>query len=200
MRTAVAAVILLALLGAPASAAQSPTPKPTTAAQKKAAAAEAARQAAQRAAGEFVTIATAKRPVFPKWKGKTIDGAAWSTSSMRGNVTVVNFWASWCGPCKDEWGDLEAAAKANPKITFIGINSMDRLTDATAFLEEQRATYVHVFDERGVVMASYRGVPKSIMPTTLILDASGRIAAWRAGPVKQTQLQRGINAVLKSSS
>lgn len=200
MRTGIALVLLVALVGSPATAAQSPAPKPTTAAQKKAAAAEIARQAAQRAAGEFVTVARAKRQRFTAWKGETVDGKPWTTASLRGNITVVNFWASWCGPCKDEWADLEAAAKANPKITFIGINSMDRLSDATAFLREQRATYVHVFDERGVVMASNKGIPRGVMPTTLILDASGRIAAWRAGPLKQAQLQRGINAVLKTAS
>ena len=199
MRFTTALVILVALIAAPATAAPSPAPKPPTAAQKKAAAAEVARQAAQRAAGEFVTVARSKRQPFPTWKGETVEGKPWASVSLRGNVTVVNFWASWCGPCKDEWGDLEAAAKANPKVTFVGINSMDRLSDATAFLKEQRATYLHVFDERGVVMASNKGIPRGVMPTTLILDPSGRIAAWRAGPLKQAQLQRGINAVLKTS-
>ena len=198
-RLVLAALLVGALGATSAVAATKPSPKPLTAAEKKAAANEAARQAAQQAAGEFVTVAKAKRQGYPKWSGETMDGKAWKSASMNGRVTVVNFWASWCGPYKAEWDELLAAAKANPKVAFVGINTMDRFDSAQDFLKENTSPYLQVFDERGVMMASYKGIPHGVMPTTLILDAKGRIAAWRAGPIKEAQLQRGIRAVLATA-
>ena len=196
-RTTAALVVAAALVAPAATAVTKPSPGPTkAAAAQKSSTAEAARQAAQLAAGEFVTLPISKRQKFPKWSGTTIDQRPWATSSLAGRVTVVNFWASWCVPCGEEWNDLQNAAAANPKVAFIGLNTMDKLDSAREFLKARPSNYLQVFDERGVMMASYTKIPHGVMPTTLILDKSGRIAAWRTGPLKQAQLQRGIKAVL----
>ena len=190
IRLITAAALAMTLMAGTATAATKPTPI----AQK-----EAAVQAAQLAARAFVTVVKSKRQVFPIWSGTTLDDRPWSTKRLVGAVTVVNFWASWCGPCKEEWGELQRAAAANPKIVFIGINTMDKFESARTFLDGHPSAYVQVLDERGVMMASYTNIPHGVMPTTMILDKRGKIAAWRAGPLKQAQLQRGINSVLATA-
>lgn len=158
------------------------------------------RQAAQLAASEFVTVLPAKRVVFPAWTGKTLDGKPWSTASLKGRVTVVNFWASWCGPCEEEWPALQQVASSRKDVVFLGINSMDQQDRAKAFLVKNAADYPQVFDVKGEIMASWKSIPHGVLPTTVIVDSKGRIAAWKGGPLNKAQLQRGINAVLKKST
>ncbi len=174
------------------------------AAQRKAAAArkaEAARRAsaakraaAQLAAGGFVTVDVQDRVAMPAWTGTTLDGAAWSTASLRGGVTVVNLWASWCTPCRQEWPELQAAATAHPDVHFVAIDSMDDANAARDFLVQFPSHAVQVSDPRGVVMASFTTVPNRSLPITVVLDAKGRISAWRAGPVTRALLDRAIAA------
>lgn len=173
-------------------------PKPKTAAQKAAeqALADRKRQAAQLAASEFVTVRKAVRAPFPKWSGMTLDGKTWTNTSLGGGITVVNFWASWCGPCEEEWPALQQVAAARKDIAFVGINSMDRADRANEFIAKHPAAYPQVFDERGVIMASWRTIPHGILPTTVIVDRTGRVAAWKGGPLTAAQLERGIKAVI----
>lgn len=144
----------------------------------------------------FVFVAKAKRQAFPAWSGTTVDGTGWSTKQLSGTITVVNFWASWCSSCKQEWKEVQAAAAASPKVAFLGVNTMDTLDGVQAFLAANPSKYLHVFDERGVMMASYKGIPHGVMPTTLILDRRARIAAWFAGPLTRVQLSRAVKSVL----
>lgn len=172
-------------------------PQPKSAAQKAAekAIADQRRQAAQLAASEFVTVRKAVRPAFPKWSGMTLDGKAWTNKSLGGSITVVNFWASWCGPCEEEWPALQKVATSQKDVAFLGINSMDKEDRATDFLAKHATSYPQVFDEGGVIMASWKSIPHGVLPTTLIVDKNGKIAAWKGGPLTAAQLVRGIKAV-----
>ena len=107
----------------------------------------------------------------------------------------MNVWASWCGPCREEWDDLQAAAAAHADVTFIGLNTIDRMADAQKFLQEHPASYLQVFDGNGVVKASLTTVPNRVLPLTMIVDAKGRIAAWVPGPTTKTQIATALASI-----
>jgi cytochrome c biogenesis protein CcmG/thiol:disulfide interchange protein DsbE len=158
-------------------------------------AAEAAKRNAQGAAGEFVTIPARLLTPLEKWTGADLDGKPWSTSSLTGKVTVVNIWASWCGPCKEEWPVLQQAAAEHPGVRFLGINTQDRLDKAREWLAANPSGYLHVFDERGSVKSSLTTVPSYALPITFVLDSKGRIAAWITGAIKVDPLRKVLKQI-----
>lgn len=144
------------------------------------------------APGEFTIVPSAKRVPFPKWSGQDFDGQPWSTAGLAGSVAVVNIWASWCGPCREEWPALQSAALAHPDVRFVGINTIDRPDSARAFVKEHPSSYLQIFDDRGVIKASLTAVPNFIMPITMILDTQGRIAAWVPGATTREYLDKAL--------
>jgi cytochrome c biogenesis protein CcmG/thiol:disulfide interchange protein DsbE len=99
---------------------------------------------------------------------------------FRGQIVVINFFASWCGPCELEAADLERAWQANRQrgVTFLGIAIQDTPEQARAFLARHRITYPAVIDARGEIMQAYR---VTAIPTTFIVDRAARITGWHAG-------------------
>ena len=201
-------VLLTAASGAATTAAVQTTPSARAtasasasakaAAAKKAAAKKARlaaarkRALAQQAAGRFVTVDSPDRVPLPALSASTFDGHPWSSSTLRGRVSVVNLWASWCSPCREEWPELQAAAAAHPMVRFVGVDSMDAESAARAFLDANPSAFEQISDARSVLMSSFTTVPNRVLPITVIVDARGRIAAWRSGPVTKAL----IDAVL----
>lgn len=152
-------------------------------------------EARRLAESEFTVIPESERESFPTYAGTTLDGAEWNSAQLTGTVTVVNMWASWCGPCAEEWPSLQEAAKRYADIRWLGVNTMDRRADAASFLLQRPSAYPHVFDLDASIMTRLRGVPNRTLPVTVILDSSAHIAAWKSGPVTGEQLDRGLAAV-----
>jgi cytochrome c biogenesis protein CcmG/thiol:disulfide interchange protein DsbE len=113
------------------------------------------------------------------------DGAV-SLSSLRGDPVVVNFWASWCVPCKDEAPLLARAARAyEGKINFLGVNVHDSGPAARRFVAHHHLGYEQVRDEDGSAAAAY-GLTGQ--PETFFLDASGRIVEHVPGEIDPPRL------------
>ena len=146
------------------------------------------------APGEFTILPLAKRAAMPKWSGQDFEGKDWSTGSLT-SVTLVNFWASWCGPCRDEWPALQGAAAAHPNVAFVGINTQDRDSSARDFLKDHPSTYPQIVDGNGVLKASLTTVPTRMMPVTILLDARGRIAAWVLGGTTQAMITKALGEI-----
>jgi thiol-disulfide isomerase/thioredoxin len=108
--------------------------------------------------------------------GELLDGGTYSFDQDRGKVVVVNFWGSWCGPCRAEADDLEKTYQASKTdgVTFVGVNSRDGRDAAKAF-ERGRATYPSIFDPDARMALRFEVTPAGT-PSTLILDRQGRIA------------------------
>jgi thiol-disulfide isomerase/thioredoxin len=109
-------------------------------------------------------------------KGKLLaDGSSWSSTSARGSVLVVNFWASWCGPCRVEQPQLNRAARAYRArgVQFIGINVRDSHGAAQSYTEEFKIPYPSLFDQAALEAVRLQAVA---LPSTFILDRDGVVA------------------------
>ena len=112
--------------------------------------------------------------------GTDLEGNDIDLADLRGKPVVVNVWASWCGPCITEQPDLnEAADELGDSARFIGLNIRDSSReDAQAFVRSLDVTYPSVHSADGAALLPFAGTltPRSI-PSTVVLDAQGRIAA-----------------------
>jgi cytochrome c biogenesis protein CcmG/thiol:disulfide interchange protein DsbE len=109
---------------------------------------------------------------------------------LRGRPVVVNFWASWCIPCRDEAPILYASARAHAgMVVFLGIDVQDLKTDALAFSREFDTPYVSVRDRGN---GTYEDYGLTGVPETYYLDARGRIVAHTPGAVSRRTLEQGI--------
>jgi thiol-disulfide isomerase/thioredoxin len=101
-------------------------------------------------------------------------------ASLRGHRVVVNFWASWCGPCKKEGPELAKLSRELPAgVRMVGVDWNDAASGAGKFIAGSGWTYPNLRDPNGDVGNNYR---LHGMPTTFILDADGRIAQQLTGP------------------
>jgi cytochrome c biogenesis protein CcmG/thiol:disulfide interchange protein DsbE len=143
-------------------------------------------------------LARGGSPQAPAFTLERLDGEGeLSLESLRGRPVVLNFWASWCGPCKDEAPLLEEASKRwAGKVAFVGIDVKDFRGDARAFLDRYGVTYPNVYDGKGSTIGRY-GVTG--YPETYFVDADGRVRYRIAGPVEDAQeVDDGIRRALAS--
>lgn len=114
-------------------------------------------------------------------------GGEITLSALRGQVVVLNFWASWCDPCRDEAPFLERAwrKRKDQGVMFIGIDYLDSEKEALAYLKEFDITYPNGPDLASKIAQKYRirGVPE-----TFIVDPEGRIVFFKPGPMTEQEL------------
>jgi cytochrome c biogenesis protein CcmG/thiol:disulfide interchange protein DsbE len=123
-------------------------------------------------------------PAAPAFTLEKLDGSGPLTlASLRGKAIVLNFWASWCGPCKDETPLLQAGWRRwrDRGVVFVGVDVKDFRGDARAFLARYDVTYPNVYDGKGSTVGRY-GVTG--FPETYFIDASGKVRYRIAGPVE----------------
>jgi len=122
-------------------------------------------------------------PVLASEAGVASGLAELSLADLQGRVVVVNFWASWCGPCRIEQPDLNDAWALFPpdEVVVIGVNIEDSRANALAHLEEYGVPYLSLFDPVNELAGRFSGIGARTIPTTLFLDAEGRVAARLLG-------------------
>jgi len=117
-------------------------------------------------------------------------------SSLRGKVVVLNFWASWCQPCKLEAPDLAASAKKwSGRVVVLGVDVNDPSGDARDFMRKYGITYPVVHDNKNVTSPKY-GLTG--LPETFFLDRRGRIVSHVISGIKAADLQRGVEEALRA--
>ena len=144
-------------------------------------------------------LARGGAPVAPSFTLERLDGKGdLALESLRGKSVVLNFWASWCGPCRDEMPLLQQGWKRweDRNVVFVGIDIDDLRSDARSFLKRFGVTYANVYDGKSSTVGRYGATG---VPETFFIDPDGRIR-WRiAGPVEEAaDLDEGIERTLQA--
>lgn len=115
---------------------------------------------------------------------------------LRGTPVVVNVWASWCGPCREEAPLLAAANETyGDRVRFIGVDILDERGSARDFMREYGWTYPSVFDPSGAIRD---GLGLLGQPVTLFYDASGELVDTWTGPLTEERLDANLHGILKT--
>lgn len=139
----------------------------------------------------------ARKPA-PRVSGTDLTGAKVSLAQYRGRVVVLNFWASWCAPCRAEAKTLEALYRKHKKsgVKFLGINIKDDRTAARAYERAQKVTYPSLYDQSGQVALGFREtVPPKAIPSTIVIDSNGRVSGRIIGEATYSGLDKLIDTV-----
>lgn len=128
--------------------------------------------------------------------GITLTGEELSVTEFLGKNVVINVWASWCAPCRQEAPELKAFNIENPEVQMLGINTRDNDPAARAFEEFFGITYPSIIDPDGSKQLVFRNtLPMSAIPTTIVLDKSGRPSARILGVVSRSLLVQVVDEV-----
>ena len=138
-----------------------------------------------------VLYSTGHRPLAPDFTATTLTGSRLSFSSYRGQVVVVNFWGSWCGPCREEAPTLAVTAERyrSAGVAFLGVDVRDTTASALAFAHNYGITYPSINDASSVITQDFTSVvPIAGTPTTLVIDRTGHIAGAVFGTATYQEL------------
>jgi thiol-disulfide isomerase/thioredoxin len=142
---------------------------------------------------------TGHRPLAPDFTGTTLTGAPLKFSSYRGKIVVLNFWGSWCGPCRGEAPILAVLSEkyAGDGVSFLGDDVGDTPTNALSFTRAEGITYPSVNDPGYQVAQDFgNAVLINDTPTTLVIDRTGHIAGVIYGSVAYSELDTMIHDVV----
>ncbi|NTU53051.1 MAG: TlpA family protein disulfide reductase [Chlorobiaceae bacterium] len=152
--------------------------------------------------GVFSADAFAAQSSAPSWSGISVDGKPISTSSLKGKVYIVNFFATWCPPCRAEVPDMVQVQKAwaSKGFTFVGIAVNETLPSVKAFMASNGITYPVLMANSDVVRAYSDYIPGGItgIPTSFIIDASGNVTSVIVGPRSKSAFDQIIKTAFTS--
>jgi thiol-disulfide isomerase/thioredoxin len=154
----------------------------------------------QSAGGEFRFVAgsgkgeiipPAQRKSAPDVRGELLGGGELDTASLQGQVVVLNFWASWCGPCRVESPDLDAVYRQTRArgVRVVGVGVKDDQQALRAFVATKKISYPSLFDPNGKVTLRFRDFPPRGLPYTIVLDRQGRVAAVYLSPLLRADIE-----------
>ena len=143
-------------------------------------------------------IPSGERELAPRLAGELLDGQLFDPESIAEQVTVINFWGSWCGPCRLEVPHLQelAADNEDEDVAVVGIDVKDNSQQARQFLADRAVSYPSLADPRGEISSVFSDFPVYRTPSTMVLDRSGHVAAVHLGEVESQDLQQTLDQLL----
>lgn len=123
---------------------------------------------------------------------EVVSGRTLDLNQLKGKPVILNFWATWCGPCWEEHPVLVANARRLPDVQFLGVVFQDSEEKILGFLQQRGSSYPTVVDDKGKTAIAY-GVGG--VPETFFLDANGVIVAKFSGPMTTDALQENLRKV-----
>ncbi len=147
--------------------------------------------------GTSSVFAPAERSKAPRVRGELLDGGELDLAEFRGKVVVLNFWASWCAPCRLEAPELEATYQATKDlgVQFVGVDIRDERDKGKAFHNSFGITYPSLFDPPGKIAIAFRDVPPNTIPATIVIDRKSRIAAVFRKAVLRDELEPVVRKI-----
>ncbi len=151
------------------------------------------------ALGLIVTDDSSSKPaegqVAPDFRLETLDGEAVALSDFQGKPVMLNFWASWCGPCQQEIPYMvEAYADADDQFEIVAVNIQESTNTVRDFADSAEMTFSILLDDKASVATGYsiRGIP-----TSMFLDSDGVIVAIHEGTLTEAQLQSYLDMIIE---
>jgi peroxiredoxin len=130
-----------------------------------------------------------------------VEGKAIKLSDLRGKVVFLNFWATWCGPCREEMPSMEALQRRfkDQGLEILGVNCQESPREVSSFMADQNLSFETALDQSGEIGGTY-GV--SAIPTTFIIDRKGRIIFRVVGSLNwaDPRILSAFDALLRESS
>lgn len=150
--------------------------------------------------GVVTTIKPADRREAPQLQGDKLGGGKVDTAEYAGQIMVLNTWASWCSPGRAEVDDLTETAKQFPDVAFVGLNVRDNDSAAEAFVRTKDVTYPSLVSEDGSVLLDFYGLLNvNSLPSTIVVDSDGKVAALVLGEITAGTLSGLIEDVRKEA-
>jgi peroxiredoxin len=139
-----------------------------------------------------------ERASAPDFSGTLLDGREFDSGELDGGVAVLNFWGSWCAPCRVESPQFQEvyAELRDQGVQFLGVNVKDTDQLARAFEDSFGIEFPSLDDPRGEVALAFRDYPANAIPSTIVLDAQGRVAAVYTGAVEQDDLRAVLDLLM----
>ncbi|MEO6957884.1 MAG: TlpA disulfide reductase family protein [Antricoccus sp.] len=143
-------------------------------------------------------IAKDERKTAPDIKGKLLDGSSFDLTSYKGKVLVLNFWASWCAPCRVEAPDLESIYQSyqSKGVDVVGVLVRDDKQQGQIYAKQIGLTYPSVFDPDTEIALQFKNYPPAAIPSTTVIDTSGKVAAVYVAAVDKSDLLKTLNKLL----
>jgi cytochrome c biogenesis protein CcmG/thiol:disulfide interchange protein DsbE len=128
----------------------------------------------------------------PSLTGTTVDGRTVSLADLRGKPVIVNFWASWCGPCIREFPVLKDAEVQHPGLAILGVIYQDDPANSKAFATQMNADWSNLTDPDGTMANAYLVVAP---PQSYFIDAKGIVHSRQIGEITAADLERQYAAI-----
>ena len=148
------------------------------------------------------TIAVNDRETVGEVTGTLLSGGTFDLAADKGKVVVLNFWASWCSPCRIEMPQFDSIYRKmkSDGVTFVGIDTKDGEADAArSFVQDNQISYPIVSDEPGKTALRLGHIPTGSLPFTVVLDKQHRVAAVYIQRLQPADLQPVLTSLVAES-